>query len=70
MRLRNMEVLVYSLRHLPASDELFSSGDTYASLCVIGPAAETISHQFLVPLESNVACRHHFLKHVKKVQGG
>jgi len=29
---------------------LFNSGNTYKGLCVIGPATEAISHQFLLPL--------------------
>lgn len=29
---------------------LFNSGNTYKGLCVIGPATEAISHQFLLPM--------------------
>ena len=36
---------------------LFASGDTYASLCALGPATERISWQFLGPLEKALTAR-------------
>lgn len=33
---------------------LFDSGNTYKGLCVIGPATEAISHQFLMPLKDGI----------------